>query len=132
MSTPSRLVITLCCCLSAAAQRNTYITVAEARSLVYDALSKRTKQLPGLSIVANKEAKGRCLTFDVLWANPGPGSAHVDFYTVDLQTGAIWSGILCDPVVARRVARMQRELRKHAGITEAAFREAVERNVCLE
>ena len=68
------------------------LSVSEARELVYSSLRSATKRLPGLSLEPSKDAPGDCLTFDVLWANPGPGSVHVDFYTVDLRTGNIWSG----------------------------------------
>jgi hypothetical protein len=84
--------------------------------LVYEALSKETRQLPGLDLAADKIKDRRCLTFEVLWANPGPGSVHVDFYTVDLKTVALWRGVICRPVKDPKVERLRRELRRRLGL----------------
>lgn len=125
-------LIWLCCSLVVAQQKPRMLSVADARHLVYEALSKGERKLPGLYIAPESDAKGRALAFEVLWANPGPGSVHVDFYTVDLHTGALWRGTVCEPVVTSRVVRIQHDLRKRLGITEKAYQEALEQNLCLK
>ena|ERR1035438_8643201 len=115
-----------------AAPQSKALQVPAARSLVFAALSKETKKLPGLGVVAGNIENGRCLTFDVLWSNPGIGSAHVDFYTVDLKTGTLWRGVtgVLELVSSPAVIRLQRDIRKSAGVGDAESREAVEKHPC--
>ena len=129
----TRLVVWLCCSLVLAEQKPRMLEARDARRLVWEALPQQAKRLPGIDIVpGHRSGPEPRLTFDVVWANPGPGSFHVDFYTVDLRTGALWRGVLCEPVATPRVARIQQELRKRLGITESEYRKALDRNLCLE
>jgi hypothetical protein len=100
------------------------LTIKDAEALVLAALSRETKRLPGLSLDAAPR-RGRYITFDVLWNNPGPGSVHVDFYTVDLRSGELWRSILCEHVVSRTVARLQGKLRRRLGISPADVKRAI-------
>lgn len=54
-----------------------------------------------------------------------PGSVHVEFYTVDLQSAELWRSILCKRVTNRAVRERQNKLRKQLGITEAEVRRAI-------
>ena len=105
---------------------------SDARRLVLAALSKETKELPGLGVVPGRTESGRCMTLDVLWANPGIGSAHVAFYIVDLHTAAVWTGVtgVLSLVSTPELARLQRQLRKSIGSSDADYREAVEKHAC--
>jgi len=109
------------------------LSVADARTLAYDALPVETKRLPGLALAAGKtESSGRCVTFDVLWTNPGPGSAHIIFYTIDLQTAAIWSGPRPPATLetGQAVLRRQRVLRKKLGLTARMSESETENSPC--
>ena len=66
---------------------------ADAKRVVHASLSEEAKALPGLAIVPGGVERGRCMHFDVLWSNPGTGSAHVAFYAVDLRSTALWTGV---------------------------------------
>jgi hypothetical protein len=125
----SLVVGSLCSCV--AEPRPRVLTVEDARGLVMAGLPKQTRRLPGLYFEGGKVIeKARCAPFNVLWANRGPGSVHVDLYTVDLQTGALWRGVPIVPVTTPGVVRTQRSLRKRLGITEREYQEAIEGDVC--
>lgn len=119
----------LCCC---GEQPVKTLSLAQAKRLVYEGLPAKVRQLPGLSLVpGGTKHEGRCVTFDILWSNPGPGSVHVDFYTVDLQTATLWSGPLPAELEAGpAVMKMQRSLRKRLGIPEQLSPRAVEESPC--
>jgi hypothetical protein len=70
------------------------------------------------------------MPFDLIWANPGPGSVHIEFYTVDLQTGALWSGVDPTLVATPGLARLQRKLRKRLGIMTIDYERAIKAHVC--
>ena len=107
------------------------LSIADAKRLVYEALPDQTRSLPGLSLEPGKvESDGRCVTFDVLWSNPGPGSVHVNFYTVDLQNATLWRGVMPKLVVGPRVARLQRDLRKGLGIGDRISPRAIQQSPC--
>jgi len=126
------LAIFVCSLLIGAVPESKVLQVPAARRLVFAALSKQTKRLPGLGVVPGPIEKGRCVTFDVLWANPGVGSAHVAFYTVDLRTGAVWTGVtgVLSLVSSPPLTHLQRDFWKSAGISELEYREAVEKHPC--
>lgn len=115
-----------------ASQTSSKLTIKEAQELVYFALPPATKRLPGLGLEPSKDATRDCLTFDILWSNPGPGSAHVMFYTVDLRTGELWSGIpgVYTHIVTDSIIRRQRDIRKRLGVTEQAYRERMAHPCC--
>ena len=109
------------------------VTVQEARLLVRAALSAQTKQLPGLTLWISPEDEAKppkCLTFDVLWSNPGPGSVHVGFWSVDMRTGEVWEPVLCKRVTNASLKRLQQSFRKRHGVTEAEYRDALTRGPC--
>lgn len=109
------------------------LSINEAKRLVYVALPNDTKGLPGLFLEAGTiQTKRRIVAFDVLWANPGPGSVHVDFYYVDRQTAALWRGISCKPVVNPEVEQLQRRLQKRLGVTTRQRQQAVKSSLCLD
>lgn len=130
-----RLLILVCgpCEVSNSQERRSTLSVNDAQTLVYDALPTKTKRLPGLTLAAGTiESGGRCVTFDVLWRNPGPGSTHVNFYTVDLQTAAIWSGPRPPARLESgpRVARRQHILRQKIGLGGKMAQLDVDRSPC--
>lgn len=106
--------------------------LAEAKRLVYAALTKETRSLPGLSAdLGNpKNGDGRCVTFDIIWANPEPGSVHVDFYTIDRRTGEVWRTMVCERVSNKTLQVQQRDVRRRLGVTEKERREAAEMPSC--
>lgn len=109
------------------------IPISDARGIVYVALSKKTRQLPGVSVVPGKaEDGGRCITFDVLWSNSGPGSAHIEFYTVDLQTAALWRGPRPPTEVedGPRVVKRQLHLRRQLGLAGRVSKMEIEQSPC--
>jgi hypothetical protein len=126
------LAMSTCLLLAGADREPKTLQVKEARRLVYESLSEETKRLPGVGLDPGRVENGRCMTFDVLWANPGIGSAHVAFYTVDLRTGALWTGVtgVLKLVSIPAVTRLQRDLRKSVGISETEYRKAVEKHPC--
>src|ERR1035437_1579089 len=99
------------------------LTIKDAEPLVLSALSRKVKRLPGLSLDP-AAPRGRYVLFDVLWDNP-EGSVHVESYTVDLQTGELWRGIVCERVVNRSVVGLQAKLRRRLGITQAEVKVAI-------
>jgi hypothetical protein len=109
------------------------LSVQDAQALVIAGAPRAARHLPGLYADGGRVVeKGRCMPFDLIWANPGPGSAHIEFYTVDLQTGALWSGINPKLVTTPRLGRLQRKLRKRLGIKTVDYRRAVKAHVCSE
>lgn len=109
------------------------ISLEEARKLVWLALPKATRKLPGLTSYPDQcsEPPCRCRTFDILWSNPNPaGSVHSGFYTVDLRTGEVWTPILCKRVANRALEKTQRGIRKQLGVTEAEYRKGLAHTPC--
>lgn len=109
------------------------LSIADAKALVYSALPDDTKKLPGLSLEPGEpESGGRCVTVDVLWTNPAPGSAHINFYTVDLWNGAVWSGPRPPAKVERgpKVAGEQRRLRRKLSLTGRTSERETEQSPC--
>ena len=113
-------------------ERSKTLSITDAAGLVREALPTETKRLPGLSLVPGEfKHLGRCVTFDVLWSNPDPGSLHVDFYTVDLQNAVIWSGPLpAELVFGPELARMQRDLRRKLGMPLSISTRAIRASPC--
>lgn len=117
---------------SAADPKSRTLQIPDSRRLVYASLSDSTKRLPGLDVVPGRIDNGRCVTFDVLWNNPGVGSAHVAFYTVDIKTAAVWTGVtgVLSSVSNPRVARLQMDFRRRLKISDRDYRSAVEKHPC--
>jgi hypothetical protein len=101
------------------------LTMKEAEQLARAALSSETKRLPGLALYADPHPL-RCATFDVLWSNPGPGSVHVEFLTIDLQTAEVWSPTVWRRVTTPSLRSAQRAIRNRLHISDAEARRAVE------
>jgi hypothetical protein len=108
------------------------ITTGEARRLVYQALPAEARRLPGLTLHLDdgRDKRRWCAVFDVLWANPGLGSVHVAFYSVDMRTAEVWKPVACEHATNPSVRRLQRAIRKRLGVTEAELRAALARNPC--
>jgi hypothetical protein len=108
------------------------LSVAEARQLVEKALPAETKRLPGLDLEADEKAAhvAQCWTFDVLWANPGEGSAHVTFYAVDRRTGDVWVPTSCTRVTGHAVVRAGEAVRKRLGVRSRELLESRARPAC--
>ncbi len=101
------------------------LTIREAEQLARAALRPETKRLPGLSLEPDRNPR-RCVTFDVLWSNPGPGSVHSQFLTVDLQTAEVWSPTVWRRVTTPALRTAQRSLRTRLHISDAEIKRAVE------
>jgi hypothetical protein len=111
------------------------VSVKEARELVKMALPEKTKKLPGFTLWLTQEDEAhppKCLTFDVLWSNPGPGSVHVGFWSVDMQTGDVWNPMLCEKINNPSLRAAQQTIRKRLGITEDIYRDAITHNPCCK
>jgi len=108
------------------------LDVSKARPLVLAALPEETLRLPGLAVVPGPVKKERCVILDVMWANPGVGSAHVNFYTVDRRTGAIWRGVTgIRSLVSNPALRvLQKDIRKGLGTPEDEYQKAVKEHRC--
>jgi hypothetical protein len=101
------------------------LTIGEAERLARAALSPETKRLPGLSLEPDWKPR-RCVTFDVLWSNPGPGSVHSQFLTVDLQTAEVWSPTEWRRITTPALRTAQRSLRTRLRISDSEVKRAVE------
>lgn len=109
------------------------LTIVEARRIVNEALPKETKRLPGLTLWLSKEDQAhppRCLTFDILWSNPGPGSVHVGFWSVDRRSGEVWMPLECRRVTNSALTKLQQEIRKRLGVSNEEWHEALKHNPC--
>jgi hypothetical protein len=109
------------------------ILVKEARHLVNLALPEKTKRLPGLTLWLSEEDEvnpPKCLTFDVIWSNPGPGSYHVGFWSVDRRTGEVWTPMLCKRVINKSLRVAQQSIRKRLGATDSEYQAALKNNPC--
>jgi hypothetical protein len=94
------------------------LTVREAEQLARAALRPETKRSTGLSLEADRNPR-RCVTFDVLWSNPGPGSVHSQFLTVDLQTAEVWSPTVWRRITTPALHTAQRSLRTRLHISRS-------------
>jgi hypothetical protein len=109
------------------------ISVKESRNLVRLALPEKIKHLPGFTLWLSDEDKinpPRCLVFDVLWSNPGPGSVHVGFWAVDRRTGEVWSIIRCRRVSNAKLSVAQQLIRKRVGVGDLEHQDALQKNPC--
>ena len=101
------------------------LTLQEAERLARAALTADAKRLPGLTLQPDPKPR-RCATFDVLWANPGPGSAHSQFLTVDLHTAEVWRPGVWERVRGAALANAQRLIRARLRITNSEVKQAIE------
>ena len=109
------------------------LTINEARRVVNEALPKETKRLPGLTLWLSEKDQAkpaRCFTFDVLWSNPGPGSVHVGFWTVDRRTGEVWTPIQCERITTASLGKLQQSIRRRLGVTKGEWQEALKHSPC--
>ena len=114
-------------------RQDSMLSVEEARRLVYEALPDSTKRLPGLTLWLSDEDKAKpskCLTFDVLWDNRGPGSVHVGFWSVDMRAGEVWTPMLCERVTSGSLRKLQVSLRKKLGVSMSECEESLRHNPC--
>ena len=58
--------------------------------------------------------------FEALFPNP-TGSPHIGSWAVDPKTADLWDANICAEYSNRRVAKLQMQLRKRIGLTEAAY-----------
>ena len=125
-------MILLCALRNSAGAADKQLSVQAAQNVAEAALSAETRRLPGLSLNPGKIEDGRCLEFDVRWANRGPGSVHVEFLTIDLRTAAVWTGVAgsLSLVSNPALARHQHEARRSVGATDAEYKAAVESHPC--
>jgi hypothetical protein len=107
-----------------AAAEHRSLTINEAEHLPRAALSAETQRLPGLSLESPQKPGRKAVTFDVLWANPGPGSVHVQFLVVDLETAEVWELMLCKHVVTHSLQTAQRALRNRLSISPSEIKRA--------
>jgi hypothetical protein len=109
------------------------LTIKEAEQLARAALTPEARRLPGLSLEPDKNPR-RCVTFDVLWSNPGPGSVHSQFLSVDLQTAEVWSPTVWRRLTTPALRTAQRDLRTRLQISDAEVKKALdsEHIVCEE
>lgn len=104
----------LICAIRPGSAETKAISTKQARELAYLALPQKTKKLPGLTLLADHAPRG-CVTFDVLWSNPGAGSVHVMFYCVNLHTAEVWDED-CQVITSEVLRHAQEKLRKRLGL----------------
>ena len=101
------------------------LTIQEAEELARTALSIEAKRLPGVSLEPSKNPH-RHVTFDVLWANPGSGSVHSQFLTVDLETGEVWAPISCIRITTAELRTAQVSIRKRLHISDHDVKKVIQ------
>jgi hypothetical protein len=84
----------------------------------------RDQASTGLNVGAPNQRPRKVVTFDVLWANPEPGSVHVQFLAVDLDTAEVWEPMECKRVITSSLLAAQRSLRKRLKISLSEVRRA--------
>jgi hypothetical protein len=128
------LLIVFLCGSGLCTDKPTRLTTKEAQMLVRASLSGETRRLPGLELVPTPDSKSDecCVTFDVLWRNPDPGSAHVQFVAVDLNSGDVWNPMLCERVRGREIQSLQVKLRRQHRIPDTTIKHARSTTQCCK
>lgn len=113
------------------ADGNSGLTDSDVKALAFAALPSQTAKLPGLTLeVGKRKASSKCTVVDVLWNNPGQGSPHVLFYSVDLRTGDVWMPMSCERASNSRLQKLQLAVRKRLHVTEDEYNESINRAPC--
>src|SRR5262249_10031234 len=98
------------------------VTIEEARELVIAAQLQHARRLPGFSVDASRDlAYPRFLELWVHWDGPPGGSVNIGFYDVDPRTGDVWSATSCWEEHTRRLARLQKRLRRRIGLSDELY-----------
>jgi hypothetical protein len=99
------------------------VSIEQAKSLAYDALTTREKRAPGLSVeVGPFRPNARYLYVSVYWRNPLPeGSAVVTNLAVDRRTGDVWTGAVCIERVNPKLRKLQAQIRRQLGVSPTDY-----------
>jgi hypothetical protein len=100
--------------LAAAGQRR--LTLSEAERLARAALSEETTRLAGFSLEPPPIPPKKGAMFNIIWAEPAPGSASVPSIVVDIETGEVWDPMQCERITTPNVVAIQRSIRRQLSI----------------
>ena len=95
------------------------VTLEEAHELVTTFIRDRGSSGFSLDQYENKYYPGFQF-FQVMGDDP-IGSIH---YAVDLKTGEVWSGVICENLTSPSLRKMQKAIRNRIGLTEDGYRKA--------
>jgi hypothetical protein len=108
--------------LAAAGQRR--LTLSEAEQLALAALDAETKHPPSFSLAPPPIPPKNGAMFEIVWADPAPGSVHLRGLLVDIDTGEVWDPVRCVPVTTPTLETSQRRLRGQLQISPAEVNRA--------
>src|SRR5260221_8153734 len=115
-------VFLLLASLARADSTSRIISESQARDLVGSALSSCALKDP-VSILRNPDAPWPGFySFSAYGpANPG-GSSTIGHFLIDLKTGDVWDGAVCQEYKSVAITKLQVSIRKNVGLTEAEYR----------
>ena len=108
--------------LAAAGQRR--LTLPEAERLALAALSTETRHPPSFSLEPPPIPPNNGAMFEIVWADPAPGTIHLHGLLVDIDTGEVWEPVRCERLTTRALEKSQRTLRGQLKISPAEVNRA--------
>jgi hypothetical protein len=101
-----------------------FVSIEQAKSLAYEALTGREKRLPGLAVeISTVRSSARYIYASAYWGNPLPeGSAVVTNLAIDRRTGDVWdAATACDEIVNPRLQKLQARVRRQLGLSATDY-----------
>ena len=99
------------------------VSLDEARQLVSTAAKTRQQPNPFVENVGQEpDPRFDFYFFDVRWSSASGQEHSVEWYAVDVNTGDVWSGIVCRQIRSKSLAKALQLIRKDIGLTEREYR----------
>jgi hypothetical protein len=118
------LGLSLLSALAWSANRHRSVSLEEAKKLVFEALPKKARRLPSLSLEGRglSSAYPGFYVISVMWAGPPNGSSVYGNYAVDSSTGDVFDAVSeCAEISTPSLRQLQASIRSRIGLSESEY-----------
>ncbi len=104
--------------LACSANRHRSVSSEEAKKLVFEALPKKARRLPSLSLEGGLDRENpEFYFFSVMWAGAPNGSCVYGSYAVDASSGDVFDPVLeCTEISTPSLRKLQAKIRSRIGL----------------
>jgi hypothetical protein len=109
--------------LACSANRHRSVSVEEAKNLVFEALPKKARHLPSLSLEGGLDpAYPGFYVISVMWAGAPNGSCVYGNYAVDSSTGDVFDAVSeCAEISTPSLRKLQAKIRSLIGLSDSEY-----------
>jgi hypothetical protein len=100
------------------------LSAQEARELALEALEPGARRLPGLDFEIYEDTRvPNYFLVSVTWGEPrSEKGGSVQHLAIDKVTADVWSGVVCEEKTSKSLRKLQREMRRRLGVTDADYK----------